>query len=255
MGSEYVHVPNRNKPSMIRVPSLVDLCVQKAIDNVRYIGNVGETDTHLLERILPHCTVEQLMHIENATTGRDLSSVTNKLWKKLYEAKFGTEAMNKVIENMKRKRQRFPWRQLYQAKLKFQEEAQNKSLERMRQLYKSEDAKRQSRQIQICSKAPPSTRKRSFSGGFGSGSSICNSTSNLMKKAKVEYLNCAEMRNRIAMKKITMQRSHSSSSMKMPALPHKESHAPQHKMPGVLQRKESATTSKFKRRECGKHPI
>ena len=50
-----------------RVPTLVDLCVQKAIDNVRYLGDVGETDQHLLERFLPHCTVEQLMHIEDAT--------------------------------------------------------------------------------------------------------------------------------------------------------------------------------------------
>lgn len=50
-----------------RIPSLVDLCVQKAVDNVRYLGDLGETDQHLLERILPHCTVEQLTHIEDST--------------------------------------------------------------------------------------------------------------------------------------------------------------------------------------------
>lgn len=50
-----------------RIPTLVDLCVQKAIDNVRYIGDVGATDTILLERFLPHCTAEQLMHIEDST--------------------------------------------------------------------------------------------------------------------------------------------------------------------------------------------
>lgn len=53
-----------------RVPSLVDLCVQIAIDNVRYLGDVGETDFHLLERILPHCTLDQLVHIEHCTEAR-----------------------------------------------------------------------------------------------------------------------------------------------------------------------------------------
>lgn len=51
-------------------PSLVDLCVQKAIDNLRYLGDVGETALHLLERILPHCTLDQLMHVENSTEVR-----------------------------------------------------------------------------------------------------------------------------------------------------------------------------------------
>lgn len=50
--------------------SLVDLCVQKAIDNVRYLGNVGPVDHHLLERILPHCTLDQLMHVEKASEVR-----------------------------------------------------------------------------------------------------------------------------------------------------------------------------------------
>lgn len=53
------------------IPSLVDLCVQTAIDNVRYLGDVGETDSHLLERILPHCTLEQLIHVENSTQVRN----------------------------------------------------------------------------------------------------------------------------------------------------------------------------------------
>lgn len=55
---------------MLKVPSLVDLCVQLAIDNVRYLGDVGETDYHLLDRILSHCTLDQLMHIENSTEVR-----------------------------------------------------------------------------------------------------------------------------------------------------------------------------------------
>ena len=51
-------------------PSLVDLCVRTAIDNVRYLGDVGETSSELLEKILPHCTVDQLMHVEKCSTVR-----------------------------------------------------------------------------------------------------------------------------------------------------------------------------------------
>lgn len=53
-----------------KVPSLVDMCIQLAIDNIRYLGDVGETDLHLLERILPHCKVDQLKHIEDSTKVR-----------------------------------------------------------------------------------------------------------------------------------------------------------------------------------------
>lgn len=55
---------------MRQAPALVDLCVQLAIDNMRYLGNVGETDHHLLDRILSHCTLDQLKHIENSTVVR-----------------------------------------------------------------------------------------------------------------------------------------------------------------------------------------
>lgn len=133
-----------------RVPSLVDLCVQVAIDNVRYLGDVGETDFHLLERILPHCTLEQLMHVEKCTEvrkiyvqipttsnfifishimglvdqilkcflyllqGRDLRPVTNELWKKFFERNFGTKSVNVVVERMKKEKVNFSWKQLYE---------------------------------------------------------------------------------------------------------------------------------------------
>lgn len=48
-------------------PSLVDLCINMAIDNIRYLGDVGETDFYFLEQILPHCTKDQLMHVEKST--------------------------------------------------------------------------------------------------------------------------------------------------------------------------------------------
>lgn len=154
-------------------PSLVDLCIQTVIGNIRYLGNVGEVDMHLLERILPYCTIEQLMHVENET-GRDLSQVTDKIWKKIYEAVFGTRHTNDVVEKMKMCKGKFLWRQLYQAKLMVQREDQNQSLERLKQLYKKEDERRQSMQVQIRAKAPTSAKKRCFSEGYGDGSKELN---------------------------------------------------------------------------------
>ncbi|KAI7754641.1 hypothetical protein M8C21_021509, partial [Ambrosia artemisiifolia] len=197
-----------------RIPTLVDLCVQKAIDNVRYLGDVGETDAYLLERFLPHCTVEQLMHIEDSTVDRDLSPVTNKLWKNFYTQQFGIKSTSVVVERMKEKRVSFKWRQLYEAKLKDVDEALQKSLERMKQLYKKEDAKKQSRQVQLCTKVPPSSSyKRSFYGGPGSSG---NTKSGLMKKAKQEFLKSREVQNLSAMKKVTMHNNRSVPSIRKP---------------------------------------
>lgn len=122
-----------------KVPSLVDLCVSLAVENVKYLGDVGETDLHLLDRILPHCTLDQLMHIEKSTVGRDLSSVTDKLWKTFYEKQFGERSTDLVIQRMRQKKVSFRWLQLYEAKLKEIAEAENKLAARIRQLYKKED--------------------------------------------------------------------------------------------------------------------
>ncbi|KAM7468329.1 hypothetical protein LguiB_015891 [Lonicera macranthoides] len=190
-------------------PFLVDLCVQKAIDNLRYLGDVGETAHHLLERILPHCTLEQLMHVENSTEERDLSPVTDKLWKKFYEQQFGDKSTSVVVERMKEKKVVYKWKQLYEAKLKDVEEAQQKSFDRIKKLYQKEDARKQSRQVRLCTKVPPSSNKRSFYGG-GPGSLIGNTKSSLMKKAKLDYLNSQEVKNVTAMRKNVVQRTHHS---------------------------------------------
>lgn len=59
------------------VPSLVDLCVKTAIDNVEYLGDVGVTDSKFLIQILPHCTVDQLKYIEDSTEVRESSPRVN----------------------------------------------------------------------------------------------------------------------------------------------------------------------------------
>jgi elongin-A len=45
----------------------VDLCVEKAIDNLRQLHDFYGVPTELLMRILPHCTLQQLTRIENRT--------------------------------------------------------------------------------------------------------------------------------------------------------------------------------------------
>ncbi|KAG4935587.1 hypothetical protein JHK82_049880 [Glycine max] len=145
-------------------PTLVDLCVQKVIHNVRYLGNVGSFDQHLLEQILPHCTADQLMHVEKSTKGRDLSPVTDKLWKKFFEKQFGTNSTDEVIKRMKEKRVSFRWMQLFETKGKEMAQAENEALDRIRQLYKKEDANN------------------------GPRYNVSNVKSNIMKKAKIEFL-------------------------------------------------------------------
>ncbi|CAA2963605.1 transcription elongation factor B polypeptide 3 [Olea europaea subsp. europaea] len=204
IGARYIF--ERTTMRKQRVPSLVNLCVQVAIDNVRYLGDVEETDFHLLERILPRCTLDQLVHIENCTEGTDLGPVTNKLWKKFYERQFGAHNTNVVIERMRKKK----------AKSKDMEEAQQKSIDRLRQLYQKEDGK-QSRQVQVCTKIPPSSRKRTFCGGVNA-SNICNTKSGLMKKAKLEFLNSQEVKNLAATKSKVVQRNHSVTPVKKPVV-------------------------------------
>ncbi|VFQ72043.1 unnamed protein product [Cuscuta campestris] len=194
------------------VPSLVDLCVQIAIRYVRYLDDVGETDYHLLDRILPHCNIDQLARIERSTEGRDLSPVTDKLWKRFYERQFGENNTNHV-EKMMRKGKTYLWKHLYEAKFEQEEEAKERSFERIKYLYKKQEAEKQNRQIKICTKIPPSKCKRSF---YGGGSNVYNTKSTVMKKAKLDYLKSPEFKNLAALKNKAVQRTSSVFSPKKP---------------------------------------
>ncbi|XP_054817326.1 uncharacterized protein LOC129317037 isoform X1 [Prosopis cineraria] len=195
-----------------KVPLLVDLCVQKLIDNVRYLGNVGGIADNLLERILPHCTVDQLMHVEKSTEGTDLSPITDKLWKRFFEKEFGTHCTSQVVKRMKDKKVSYKWIQLYEAKLKEVAEAEDKAVDRLKQRYKKLDDRKQSRQVRLCTKVPPSS-KRKFWGDGGSSYNVSHLKSNILKKSKIEFLKSPEVKNLAAMKKNTIQRSQSSPSM------------------------------------------
>lgn len=187
------------------VPSLVDLCVKIAIRYVKYLDNVGETDYHLLERILPHCDIEQLERIERSTEGRDLSPVTDKLWKRFYVRQFGEKNTN-LVEKRMQKGKTFLWKHLFEAKTKQEEEDKERSFERIKNLYKKQEADKQNRQIKFCTKIPPSKCRRSY---YGGGSNVYNTKSTVMKKAKLDYLRSPEFQNLAAMKNKAVQRSSS----------------------------------------------
>lgn len=193
---------------MARPPSLVDLCVQTAIDNIQYIGDVGETDFGLLKLILAHCTSDQLLFIENSTEGRDLSPVTDDLWQNFYARRFGEESADLVRKRMKQKKISFKWSLLFQAKAKEQEEQQQKSLERslnrLKQLYAQADSEKQSKKIQICSTIPPVGRKRKFTYG-GSSNDFSNVKGRLMKKAKMEFVASCDARRNVTVNKNSLQ--------------------------------------------------
>ncbi|KAL5579781.1 hypothetical protein UlMin_012223 [Ulmus minor] len=184
----------------LKAPCLVDLCVKTGIDNLRYLGDVGEMDLQLLDQIFPHCGIDHLECVEKGSQGRDLNPVTDKLWKKFYEKEFGVESLNDTIKRMKQAKFSFRWKQLY--------EKADKACEKIAKLYKKEDARKQSLQVRICTKVPPST-KRSFWGGSGLGYNV-SSKSKIIKKAKVEYLKSNEVKNIAAMKNNSLKRSNSS---------------------------------------------
>lgn len=85
--------------------------------NEAKLRDVGDIDLNFLDCTLPHCTIDQLMHMENFSKGRDLTYTTDKLWKNLYEKKFGKNDFDFVIERMKHKNESFKRNQIYETKM------------------------------------------------------------------------------------------------------------------------------------------
>ncbi|KAL5555720.1 hypothetical protein UlMin_037956 [Ulmus minor] len=175
---------------------LVDLCVKTVIDNLSYLGDVGEMDLQLLDQIFPHCSIDHLECAEKGSQGRDLSAVTDKLWKKFYEKEFGVESLNDTVKRMKHDKSPFARSNCMRwVSLKADE-----AFEKIAKLYKKENA------FRICTKVPPST-KRSFWGGSGPRYNV-SSKRKIMKKAKVEYLK--RQKNIAAIKNNSLKGSNSS---------------------------------------------
>lgn len=137
------HTSQRKGKEILIVPSLVDLCVKTAIDNIEDLGDVGVTDSKFLIQILPHCTVDQLKYIEDSTDERDLSPMTDHLWENFYKKNFGEKSFNEVVHKLKSRNLTFSWKKLYEAKLMDVEEAQQRSNKRMKQFHNGEGSSTQ----------------------------------------------------------------------------------------------------------------
>ncbi|XP_050385879.1 uncharacterized protein LOC126802309 [Argentina anserina] len=166
---------------------LDDGWVSVAIDNLDSLHDVGYLHFDFLKKVLPHCTKDQLIHIEESTKDVDLTPIANNLWKKFFEREFGFKATQEAIKNANPK-----WSELYQDKLKKLEEAEEQVGERLKSLYQKEAARKQSRQIRVLDKPPSS---------FSRNKRSCSSKgSKLMNKVRKDYRNSLEVRNIEAMK-------------------------------------------------------
>ncbi|KAM0851878.1 hypothetical protein ACQ4PT_052131 [Festuca glaucescens] len=173
-------------------PSLLELCVRKAIDNLRHIDSVDGVDSPLLRRILPHCDLEQLTRIESRTA-TDLTPVTDVLWKGFFQRQFGEENTSRVVDRMRRSGARYRWKDLFRAKTKQQKEVEDRMVEALTNKCRARNAERQSRGIKRFTKLQPSSCKRSYFGG-GSGMSSGSGYRNpMVKKARMEVDNRARM--------------------------------------------------------------
>lgn len=135
--------------------------VSAAIANRRFLWDVSDMDLEVLEQILPHCSKTQLTHIEKSTKGSDLGPVINKLWKRFYESEFGTKSTELLMEVMKEENLTLKWSEMYREKSnRVKKAAEKKVCDRLKVLYRKEDARRQSRQVRVCEKFPPSSRNK-----------------------------------------------------------------------------------------------
>ncbi|XP_024177828.1 uncharacterized protein LOC112183711 [Rosa chinensis] len=175
-----------------RLIRLNDHWVSIAIDNLDSFGDVGYLDFRFLDQLLPHCSKDQLIHIEKSTKDVDLTPTTDKLWKRFFERDFGGKTTDEVIQKMKIKKMSFKWSELYEAKSKRMEEDEKEVGERLKKLYEKEAARKQSRQVKVLDKVPPSSSSNKRTGS--------KKESKLMSKLRKQHLNCLEVRNNEAMK-------------------------------------------------------
>ncbi|EMS51051.1 Transcription elongation factor B polypeptide 3 [Triticum urartu] len=149
--------------------SLLDLCIRSAVDNLRTLNSVDIVPDELLKRILPHCTLEQLRHIESCTHA-DLTDVTDVLWKRFFQREFGEENMNLAIKRMKENGVRYKWKKLFEARTEKQKQVEARMSAGLKNKYQAANA------------------------GSGS-SSLANSSykSPILKKARMEVDSRAKM--------------------------------------------------------------
>jgi elongin-A len=196
----------------IQMAALIDKLTNAGhVGNNRGLDIFADCDDAILEYVLPHCKVDQLMYVEECSKskGRDLSPITDMLWKKFYEREFGVERANVLVQRMTKNKVIFKWKALYEAKKKEAAEAENKAIDRVRKLYEKENERKQKRQVKVCTFVPPSSNNKKR--GCVEVSNM--KKGNLMKKARKEFLDCREVKDFAAVNRIALQRERHAPSL------------------------------------------
>nr|XP_023889513.1 uncharacterized protein LOC112001567 [Quercus suber] len=153
---------------------------------------MAENQSLAPEKLIDKLThAAHLKYVEKClkSKGRDLGPVTDKLWKKFYERKFGVQSANVVAQRMKERKVWYKWVALYEAKLKEASEKANRAIERVAKLYEKEKEHKQSRQVKVIT-VVSNNNKRLYT---SEAPNLIRG--NLLKKARKEFLNCLEVKN------------------------------------------------------------
>lgn len=118
--SQEYQAPWSMAPAAAERPSLLELCIRTACENVAHIGDVGSLPTQFVSRILQSCSeADQLRHIEVCSKRLDLSQVSDELWRRWFANDFGTTSAEYIIHTGERLGPQNPtpkWRRLYDEK-------------------------------------------------------------------------------------------------------------------------------------------
>eukprot|EP00271_Cylindrocystis_brebissonii_P011070 TRINITY_DN2777_c2_g4_i1.p1 TRINITY_DN2777_c2_g4~~TRINITY_DN2777_c2_g4_i1.p1 ORF type:complete len:351 (-),score=63.88 TRINITY_DN2777_c2_g4_i1:196-1248(-) len=191
-------------------PTLSSLCLDILLANLDALGDVGDTDWDTLEILLRRCNMQYVRRIEDANPSRDLSRVTEELWRGFYSSSYGRPSMEAVLARMKRRNVTCKWRDLFDAKGREVEEKRERGLERLREKSKALKDERASRQVQVVDVVPvsagsnrrkkvsSSANRTTYTGAipakrpFSTPSALASSSgSSILKKSKTEYATSA----------------------------------------------------------------
>eukprot|EP00898_Chlorokybus_atmophyticus_P009038 jgi/Chlat1/9135/Chrsp97S09282 len=195
MASRWLGLRQKSGPKEADIPSLKDACLEVLRQNASYLTDVGDTDSDLLTVILTGCDADTLERVQRSTTHRDLSAVLDRPWREAYRLAWGKESVAGVVARAQQQGEAsIDWRTEYKRKDKEQREKQERSAARLRQLYSEKQNERKNKQIVVCNKNPPTSKRRHSGGGSHSASSRdCGSGKGLkLKKLRAEFASSRE---------------------------------------------------------------
>ncbi|KAK3282538.1 hypothetical protein CYMTET_9728 [Cymbomonas tetramitiformis] len=178
------------------IQSLATLAFQTVVDNIEFLGDVGHVDDDVLTKLLVHCQVETLREVEDLTwegSGRDLRALTHELWHGLYKRRFPrqyAQLLSRCEEgtaegrSAARANQHTDYRLLYEEAELREQERLEQSANRLKARYDSHEEHKRSRQIQVCSLQPSSSKRQRMSSGGGQSIAPAGVRARLLEKTR-----------------------------------------------------------------------